>query len=179
MKLKIKVKILTKNITLPKVIWKGDWIDLKAAENVHYYAPQAGVRERITENGVTTSYRNVSFSNIHIPLGVAMKLPEGLEAVLLPRSSTYDKYGIILANSEGIIDYTYSGNKDEWKFNAIALREGEILAGTRFCQFRIQLSQKATFWQKVKWFFSNGIEIVEVDSLDEENRGGFGEGTGE
>ena len=69
---------------------------------------------------------------------------------------------------------SYNGDNDEWKFPAIAIRETTIEKGTRICQFRIQLSQKATLWQKLKWLFSNGRKLVEVDSLNNEARGGFG-----
>ena len=54
------------------------------------------------------------------------------------------------------------------------MRETTIEAGDRICQFRIQLSQKATMWQKIKWLLSSGIELVEVDDLGDDNRGGFG-----
>lgn len=69
---------------------------------------------------------------------------------------------------------SYNGNDDQWFFNAVALRDTTIPAYTRICQFRIQLSQKATFWQKVKWLFSSKIKFVEVDNLSNNNRGGFG-----
>ena len=65
-------------------------------------------------------------------------------------------------------------NNDEWKFNALAFRNTTINEGTRIAQFRIQLSQKATVWQKIKWLLSSGIKIVEVDHLNDENRGGIG-----
>ena len=69
---------------------------------------------------------------------------------------------------------SYNGDNDEWKFPAIAIRETTIEKGTRICQFRIQLSQKATFWQKLKWLFSSRVKLVEVDSLNNKSRGGFG-----
>ena len=69
---------------------------------------------------------------------------------------------------------SYNGDNDEWKFPAIAIRETTIEEGTRICQFRIQLSQKATFWQKLKWLFSSGVKLVEVDNLNNEDRLGFG-----
>ena len=69
---------------------------------------------------------------------------------------------------------SYNGNKDEWKFPAIAIKDATIKKGTRICQFRIQLSQKATIWQKIKWLFSNKIELVQVDNLSDNNRGGIG-----
>ena len=77
-------------------------------------------------------------------------------------------------NSIGVIDNTYCGNGDEWMVNMIAFDSSEIHKGDRICQFRIQLSQNATIWQKIKWFFTNKIELVEVDTLSEINRGGFG-----
>ena len=69
---------------------------------------------------------------------------------------------------------SYRGNKDEWKFPAVAIKDTTIKKGTRICQFRIQLSQKATIWQKIKWLFSNKIELVQVDNLSDNNRGGIG-----
>lgn len=110
----------------------------------------------------------------YIPLGVAMKLPKGYEAVVLPRSSTPKKFGIMYGNSMGVIDNSYCGNKDEWKFPAVAIRPTSIDKGTRICQFRVQLSQKATTWQKIKWLFTSGVKLVEVDDLGNDNRGGFG-----
>lgn len=174
MKLKIKVKKLNKNISLPHIIEKGDWIDLKAAETVVLDAPQSGTLKTTTVDGVKVSHRDVTFDNKLIKLGVAMQLPKGFEAVLLPRSSTYIKFGIIAGNSEGVIDQSYCGDNDEWKFSAIALENTTIKEGDRICQFRIQPSQKATVWQKLKWFFSSGITIIEVDRLYEASRGGFG-----
>ena len=73
-----------------------------------------------------------------------------------------------------MIDQTYCGDNDEWKFPAIAYRDTLIPERDRICQFEIRLSQKATFWQKLKWLFSSGIEIIEVESLEGTNRNGFG-----
>ena len=174
MKQKIKVKRINKNIPLPEVIEKGDWIDLRAAETVHLNAPQAGTLKRHTVDGVEVSHRDVTFDSKLIGLGVAMQLPKGLEAVALSRSSSFKNFGVILANSEGVIDQPYCGDNDEWRFNAIALRDTTINEGDRICQFRVQLSQKATMWQKIKWLLSSGIEIVEVDELDNPDREGIG-----
>lgn len=176
MKLKIKVLNVVKDseFIVPTVISKGDWVDLRAAEDVKLIAPQASTLKYRTTNGVKESYRNVTFDSTNINLGIAMQLPKGFEAIVLPRSSTYKNTGTILANSMGVIDNTYCGNEDEWKYPVIALREVEILKGDRICQFRIQLSQKATMWQKLKWFLSSGIEFIEVESLNNESRGGIG-----
>lgn len=174
MKLKIKVKRLNKDIPLPYITEKGDWIDLRAAETVVLDAPQSGTLKTTTVDGVKVSHRDVTFDNKLIKLGVAMQLPKGFEAVLLPRSSTYIKFGIIAGNSEGVIDQSYCGDNDEWKFSAIALENTTIKKGDRICQFRIQPSQKATMWQKLKWLLSSGIKIVEVESLSSHSRGGFG-----
>ena len=161
MKLKIKVKRINKNIQLPSIIKKGDWIDLRVSETVCFKAPV------VYEDKVT-------FDTKLINLGVAIELPKGFEAHILPRSSTFRNFGIILANSKGIIDNIYCGDRDEWKFNAVALRDCTVYEGDRICQFRIQLSQKATFLQKLKWLLSSGIEIVEVDSLNNPDRQGIG-----
>lgn len=162
MKLKIKVK-KNKNISLPKIIGKGDWIDLMSAEKVVLRDPF-----------VDLDNNKVIFDSRLINLGVAMQLPKGFEAVILPRSSTYKNFGVVPANSEGVIDNTYCGNNDEWKFSALALRSTVIQCGDRICQFRIQLSQKATVWQKLRWLLSSGIEIVEVDKLSNTDRNGIG-----
>lgn len=170
--MKIKVKGITAGC-LPFIIEKGDWIDLRAAETVSFKAPQAGVRKRETINGEIVSHRDVTFDFKLIKLGVAMQLPKGFEAVVLPRSST-PKLGIMCANSEGVIDNSYCGNDDEWRFPAIAFQATTINKGDRICQFRVQLSQKATIWQKLRWLFSNKIKLVSVDKLEGNNRDGFG-----
>jgi len=173
--MKIKVKRINNNISLPCFIKKGDWVDLQLAEEVSMRCPYAKTmhrKGRNTEN--ETRYRDVVFDHQLLHLGVAMQLPEGFEAVVLPRSSTFGRHGIIMANSQGVIDNSYHGNTDEWKFPAIALKNTTIEKGIAICQFRIQLSQKASFLQKLKWLFSSKIEFEEVSSLENENRGGFG-----
>lgn len=157
MKLKIKVKEITKGC-MPSIIQNGDWIDLVCAEDMKL--------------NITTLEDNPDVK--YIPLGVAMQLPKGFEAIVAPRSSTPNKFGIMCANSFGVIDGCYCGNTDEWKFPVIAIRPTFIEKGCRICQFKIQLSQKATLWQKIKWLFSSGVELVKVDNLQENSRGGFG-----
>lgn len=174
MKLKIKVKRVHGHSAIPSIVSKGDWVDLKSNGTIVMTAPQAKTLQRHKVNGVEVSHRDVEFDFKLIPLGVAIKLPKGFEAIIVPRSSTFKNFGIIQSNSQGIIDNSYCGNNDEWKFPAIALRDTIINEGDRICQFRIQLSQKATMWQKLKWFFSSGIKFVEVKSLNSNNRGGFG-----
>ena len=117
----------------------GDWIDLRAAEDVILYAGE---------------YKA-------IPLGVAMELPEGYEALVAPRSSTFKKHGILLANSIGVIDESYKGDNDQWHFPALATRGGKIQKNERICQFRIIKHQPP-------------IVLLEVDSLSNTNRGGLG-----
>ncbi|EGC8431298.1 deoxyuridine 5'-triphosphate nucleotidohydrolase [Listeria monocytogenes] len=117
----------------------GDWIDLRAAENISMKAGE---------------YRM-------IPLGVAMQLPEGYEALVAPRSSTFKKYGLLLANSIGIIDETYKGDNDEWNFLAYAMRDTVIHKNERICQFRIVQHQPL-------------IHLIEVETLGNPDRGGIG-----
>lgn len=174
----LKIKVLVKNpVCLPQVIDKGDCIDLMAAEDVFFKAPYANVLHKRKDGDATKSYRSVVFDFKIIPLGVAMQLPKGFEAVLMPRSSLFKKTGLLETNSVGLIDNSYCGNNDEWGFPALATKNVTIKEGTRICQFRIKLSQKATIWQKLKWLFSNSVKIVPVESLSKENRGGFGNGT--
>ena len=117
----------------------GDWIDLRAAEDM-----------MLAKNEFTL-----------IPLGVAMELPEGYEALVLPRSSTFKKYGIIMANSVGVIDESYKGDNDEWHFPAVAICDTFIRKNERICQFRIIQHQPL-------------IQLKEVESLGNEDRGGLG-----
>ena len=125
----------------------GNWIDLRASEDV--FIPYAEYEL--------------------IPLGVSMKLPEGYEAHVAPRSSTFKNYGIIMTNSIGIIDNSYSGTNDIWRFPAFCLipKEIEKVPGTwirkndRICQFRIVKAQPT-------------VDFEEVDVLDDTDRGGIG-----
>lgn len=174
MKLKIKIKRFKDEdgkplVSFPKIIKKGDWVDLMAAKEVVLQAPQTAAFK-----GQDAKHRDVISDVTYIPLGVAMKLPKGFEGIMVARSSAAKKMGVLMANGQAVIDNTFSGNEDQWMFPAVTLRKTSIAQNTRLCQFRIQLSQKATFWQKVKWFLTSGIELVEVDSLDDENRSGLG-----
>ena len=172
--MEIKVLRINKGIDMPAIIDKGDWIDLRLSEEATLKAPYATMLKRKSSDGEIERTRNVIFDFQLLPLGVAMLLPEGFEAMVLPRSSTFKKYGILQVNSEGVIDNSYCGNNDEWKMPVIAYKDITIPANERICQFRIQLSQKATLWQKLKWVFSNKIKLVEVDQLSDTNRDGFG-----
>lgn len=178
MKLKIKVKN-NNSKCFPQIIKKGDWVDLSIADKVVMKAPYAKMlhKKKKNENGeeiTVERYREVIFDSQLISLGVAMKLPDGFEAHVLPRSSLFNKTGILFGNSQGVIDETYCGNDDTWKFCAVATKAVSLEAGSKIAQFRIQLSQKATVWQKLKWLFSNGIEFEQVEKLENENRGGIG-----
>lgn len=131
---------------------QGDWLDLRN-------------RERISV--LSGEYHEIT-------LGIAMELPAGFEAIVLPRSSTYRRWGLLLANGQGIIDESYRADTDEWHFLAVCQKAVEIPANTRICQFRIQPNQFATPWQKIKWLFTRKIEFVEVDCLGNVPRGGLG-----
>ena len=167
MKLEIKVRVLTSGCE-PVINTAGDWIDLKAAETVEIRGPWAGYLNKGNKQ------RNVTFSNYLMPLGVAMQLPKGFEAIVDARSSMFKHFSVMLVNSQGVIDNRYCGNNDQWFAQVIAFKDTKIEKNDRICQFRIQLSQIATFWQKLKWLFSNGIKIKYVDNLDNKERGGFG-----
>lgn len=169
MKQKILIKLLDPNCA-PVVNEKGDWYDLKAAKEYNFYGPKA---ETLKKQG-SEKYRRVEFAKALIHLGVAIKLPKGYEAIVVPRSSTFKNFKLLQTNHIGIIDNSYCGNKDEWMMPVVALEEGRVSQYDRVCQFRIQLSQKATLWQKIKWLFTNGVKFVFVDDLKSSERGGFG-----
>ena len=117
----------------------SDWIDLRAADEVKMSPNQFKL----------------------IPLGVSMKLPEGYEAHILPRSSTFKTWGIIQTNHMGVIDESYCGDNDQWMMPVLATRAVIIHKNDRICQFRIVKKQPKILFQ-------------EVDTLGEESRGGFG-----
>ena len=174
MKLKILVKRFKNEkgepfVNLPKIIKKGEWVDLCASQEIVLNAPQAG-----TLKGHDVKHRDVVADVTYIPLGVAMRLPDGFEAIMASRSSAAKKMGVMLANGIGIIDNSYCGDGDQWMYPAVTLRKTSIAQNTRLCQFRIQLSQKATVWQKIKWLFSHKPTIKKVLSLDNPDRSGFG-----
>lgn len=135
----IKIKYFDQEINKIQKISVGDWIDLRSAETVELKKGEYAL----------------------IRLGVGMILPDGYEAHVLPRSSTPSKFGIVCANSMGIIDNSYSGDADEWKFPAVAIRDTVIHKNDRICQFRIVKNQP-------------GITFEVVDHLRENSRGGIG-----
>jgi len=176
------IKVLEKvEGCFPKEFKVGDYIDLCTAKDIVLKAPQAN-KMHIRSNGKNPSQelrtRDVDFHWTLIPLGVAMEIPEGYEAILVPRSSAFKDWGFIQTNSEGIIDNSYAGDKDEWKLPVVATRSVTIPKGTRIAQFRIQLKQQATCWQKLKWLLSSKVSLKQVDHLNKPSRGGIGEGTG-
>ena len=136
---KIKIKYFRDDIERIKKIEQGDWIDLRVAEDTELKAGEFKL----------------------IPLGVGMILPDGYEAHVVPRSSTYLKFGVIQTNHFGVIDNSYCGENDQWYFPAYALRDTILHKNDRICQFRIVKKQ-------------DEIEFEEVERLKDKNRGGFG-----
>ena len=140
MKETIRIKYFTDKIEhLTYIDGKSDWIDLRAAEDV------------VLKKGEFRLIR----------LGVAMQLPEGYEAHVVPRSSTYKNFGLIQTNHMGVIDCSYCGDNDEWRFPALAVRDTEIHINDRICQFRIMKNQPKLLFE-------------ETDHLEGTDRGGFG-----
>ena len=139
MPMKIKIKYLSDKIEKLKKTDIGDWVDLRAADDIYIFKGTSAL----------------------ISLGVAMQLPDGYEAYIVPRSSTLKNFGIIQGNHIGIVDNSYCGNGDEWKMSAYAVRDTQIKINDRICQFRIQKKQPL-------------IEFEEVQDLGNQDRGGFG-----
>ena len=136
----IKIKYHSKEIDkITNIEGKSDWFDLRSAENISLKAGEFKL----------------------ISLGVSMELPEGYEAYVIPRSSTYKTFGIIQTNHLGLIDEIYKGNNDIWKYPALAMRNTEIKINERICQFRIQKKMPS-------------VTFEEVYDLENQDRGGFG-----
>ena len=147
----------------PVITKNGEWFDLMAAENVEFAAPHNAYNTRITE-----------YDAKKVSLGIAMALPKGIEAVMVPRSSLYGTKGVTLVNSQGVIDSSYSGSDDIWSAYLKADRVSTIHVGERIVQFRLQPSQRASIWTKIKWLFISKIEFNKVEYLSNPNRGGYG-----
>ena len=139
----IKIKYLDNDITPLIITGYGDWIDLRCAKDV------------LLMKG----------SYVEIPLGIAVELPKGYEAIVAPRSSAFKKYGFLVANSIGIIDESYCGDNDEWHLLAYGTKNATIPKDTRIAQFRI-----------VKHQPNIGFQVV--NALENPDRGGLGS-TGE
>ena len=138
--MKIRIKYFSDRIEKLRYIGgKSDWIDLRAAENISMKAGEFRL----------------------IPLGIGMALPEGYEAHVVPRSSTFKNFGILQVNSVGIIDESYCGDSDQWFFPAYAVRDTKIRINDRICQFRIMEHQPQ-------------FTFEETEKLSEQSRGGFG-----
>lgn len=174
MNIKISVK---ENGTMPEILKVGDWIDLYTTEETKLFVPHARTLHRKKEEDQTERLRDVIFAYTLLDLGVAIQLPKGFEAIIAPRSSTFKRFGIMQTNGVGIIDASFCGNDDVWKMPVLATRSTVIPKGTPIAQFRIQLSQKATVWQKLKWLFSSKLKLKQVNCLSNNNRGGFGTGS--
>ena len=139
-KVSLKIKYHTDAIEkLAYIDGKSDWIDLRAAKR---YELKKGDWQLID-------------------LGVSIALPEGYEAHVVPRSSTYRTWGLLQTNSCGVIDNTYSGDGDVWMVPMLATRDTVVEVGDRICQFRIMKNQPQ-------------IIFDEVEHLDGADRGGFG-----
>lgn len=126
-------------ITKLSMIEKGDWCDLRSAQTVEYK----------------------QFESFKILLGVSMKLPDGYEAHVAPRSSTFSTWGVILTNSVGVIDESYCGNNDIWKAQFFPTRDGVINFDDRILQFRIIKKQER-------------LNFIETNMMLDEDRGGDG-----
>lgn len=177
--MKIKIKEISKGLyteavdnkgnKIPFINPIGDCIDLRASDEYHFHAPQAGIMHR--NSGVKS--RDVKFDEKLIKLGIAMQLPKGFSAKIKQRSSTTKKLRLLMASS-GFIDTSYCGDSDEWGFYCFAVDKTTIHKGDRICQFEIVPNQFATFWQKLKWLFSSKVKFEWVESLGNKSRGGHG-----
>lgn len=137
--MEIRIKYFDKEMPkIENIQGISDWLDLRAAETVEIKKGELKL----------------------IPLGIAMELPEGFEAIVIPRSGTFKNFKILQANSVGLIDNSYSGDDDQWFFPAYAMEDTVINKYDRICQFRIQ--------EKMP-----GFSFKEVEVLGNENRGGF------
>lgn len=153
----IKVKYLDKDLTKLEKTKKGDLIDLRVSWiDINGYR----VHDKLFKETPEFWYEKGDI--VTVGFGVAMELPKGFKANVYPRSSLFKNYGLILTNSVGQIDNSYNGDEDEWKGMFIALRDGKVSYNDRLLQFDI-----SPVWIKKD-------DLVEVETLGNENRGGYG-----
>ena len=164
--MEIKIKYFNQDYPRLEKIRQGDWIDLRADSIKEWESGRFILTDKDKEKLASllklksiVEYKKGDI--IKFGLGVAMELPKGYEAEIRPRSSTFKNYGLIQTNSVGTIDNSYNGNNDEWQIEFIAMRDGEIERFDRICQFRI-------------WENQPSFSFKEVESLGNENRGGYG-----
>lgn len=150
--MELKVKYFSKDYPKLYKSKKGDYIDLRVDSLIQYKYKTKMIAD-------TFDYRKGDI--IKFGLGVAIELPRGYEAIVVPRSSTFTNWGFIQTNSMGVIDNSYNGNNDEWQIEFIAMRDGKINRFDRVCQFRILKNQP-------------DFNILEVDTLHNIDRGGYG-----
>ena len=137
--MKVLVQYHNPRLTKLDKLGIGDWIDLRAAEDVELHQGE---------------FRLIS-------LGISVKLPDGYEAHIAPRSSSFQKWGFLQTNGVGVVDNSYSGPNDIWKLPVYATRDTVIHENDRICQFRIMQQMPS-------------LEFVEVELLPDPDRGGFG-----
>lgn len=158
--MEIKIKYFSKDYPRLKKLPVGDWIDLR----IDNYKGHITIDKDIFYSGTDRHFPKITYSEgdiLKFGLGVAMELPDGYEAVVAPRSSTFKHWGLIQTNGIGVIDNSYCGDRDEWQIEFIAMRSGEINRHDRVCQFKIQENQPS-------------FNFEEVDNLSNDSRGGFG-----
>lgn len=141
-----------------KLKYTGDWVDVHACQGFQVYNEALGKFEDIPSLSSCCVVKRDTL--VKIPLGFALQLPEGYEAIVKPRSSLSKNTGLIFATS-GVIDEGYCGDNDQWFVVAYATRNATIYTGERIAQFRIQLKQPK-------------LEFVEVEKLGNKDRGGHG-----
>lgn len=138
-KFNINIKYFDKDLIRLEKLAQGDWIDLRAAEDVDI----------------------PKFKTKKISLGIAMELPDGYEAHVVPRSSTCKNFFVMQTNHFGVIDNVYKGDDDCWFVEVYAIEDTHISKNDRICQFRIDKKMPK-------------IKFIEVKTLGNKNRGGYG-----
>ena len=167
--MEIKVKYFSNDYPRLEKLEKGDWIDLRVDSIDKVISVSDGELDDIDIESINNGFKLDLFGDLHyfkgdiikFNLGVAMELPDGYEALIAPRSSTFKRWGLLQTNTPGVIDNVYNGDNDEWGIEFIATRDGIINRHDRVCQFRIQKNQPK-------------FNIVEVKHLDNQDRGGYG-----
>ena len=159
----IKVKYHDQNMPAILQEKRGNWIDLcvTGVSRVVRYVDGSSKTFATPRTEDGQGWKISINENYILSFGVSIWFPETHEAFLLPRSSTYKRYGLTMPHSMGVIDQTYCGDEDIWILACKATRSAFLPLYARVAQFRL-LSRMPK------------ITIHSVDHMEQPSRGGYG-----
>lgn len=153
-----EIKVKKIDDKLSDLAYTGDWVDIRVSAIISVDSKDTESARDFAKTGIPVAIS--AGDTVKIAHGFALELPEGYEAIVLPRSSLFKNTGLIFATS-GVIDEGYNGNNDEWFTVFYATEDCILTHNERVAQFRIQKKQPE-------------LKFRTVDDLGNSDRGGHG-----